>query len=59
VPDINGVPYVEDDYPSHFRRLEAQHWRTVLKTERSNYMETRERPGWVVVARRSDAAIST
>lgn len=54
---INGVPYIEDDYPSHFQQLEAQHWWTLLKIEQSNYMETRERPGWVVVARRGDAAI--
>jgi SAM-dependent methyltransferase len=56
---INAIPYVEDDYLTHFRRLEAKRWWTLLKTEQSNYMESLERPGWVVVARRGDGAIST
>ena len=50
---INGIPYDEDDYPSHFRSLEAGgHWRLLL-TESSDYMPAIERPGWVVVANRT------
>ena len=49
---INGIPYEEDDYPSHFKALEADGvWRVVL-TEESNYMQALERPGWVVVGKR-------
>ncbi len=50
---INGIPYGQDDYPSHFRSLEADGVWRVLLTEKSNYMQTIERPGWVVVAIRS------
>jgi len=50
---INGIPYDEDDYPSHFKSLETDGvWRVVM-TEESNYMRALERPGWVVVAERS------
>jgi SAM-dependent methyltransferase len=55
----NGIPYLEDDYPTHLQDLEALGWWTVIKTEQSNYMGTLERPGWVVVARRGDAVIGT
>ena len=50
---INGIPYSQDDYPSHFRSLEADGVCRVLRTERSNYMQQIERPGWVVVATRT------
>jgi SAM-dependent methyltransferase len=49
---INGIPYEEDDYPSHFKSLEADGIWRVVKTEESNYMQALERPGWVVVAER-------
>ena len=48
----NGIPYVEDDYPSHLRRLEENGVWTVERTERTSYMDRIERPGWLVVARR-------
>ncbi len=47
---MNAIPYDADDYPAHFARLEAEgRWR-LRGTERSNYMEVLDRPGWVVVA---------
>ena len=50
---MNVSPYEEDDYPTHFARLEAAgQWRVRL-TEGSNYMEALDRPGWVVVAERT------
>ena len=54
---MNGTPYAEDDYPSHFRRLEkAGLWR-VERTKCSNYIREIDRPdcghpGWLVVGRR-------
>lgn len=48
----NGIPYVDDDYPSHLRRLEAQGIWHVDYTEQSNYMAKIDRPGWLVVATR-------
>jgi predicted TPR repeat methyltransferase len=49
---LNGIPFEEDDYRAHYRRLEdTGQWR-VLKLERSNYMDALDRPGWVVAARR-------
>jgi SAM-dependent methyltransferase len=50
---MNGIPFEEDDYPSHFRALEARGVWAVEKLEQSNYMEVLERPGWVVGARRA------
>jgi SAM-dependent methyltransferase len=50
---INAIPYEQDDYPSHFSSLEADGIWRVLRTERSNYMQAIERPGWVVVANRT------
>ena len=48
----SALRWVEDDYPSHLRRLsEAGVW-TVERTEETNYMDRIERPGWLVVARR-------
>jgi len=55
----NGIPYLEDDYPAHLQRIELLGWWSLLKTEQSNYMDTVERPGWVIVARRGDAVIAT
>ena len=52
----NGIPFVEDDYPSHLRRLEENGVWTVERTEETNYMDRIERPGWLVVARRSGGA---
>ena len=49
----NAIPYVEDDYPAHLRRLEENGVWTVERTEETNYMDRIERPGWLVVARRS------
>ena len=49
----NGIPYVEDDYPAHLRRLEANDVWTVEHTEETNYMDRIERPGWLIVARRA------
>ena len=55
----NGVPYEEDDYPAHLERLESYGWWQVMLTERSNYTSGRERPGWVVVARRGSTAVTS
>ncbi len=49
---LNAQPYVDDDYPTHFARLEQDSVWQILKTEASNYMETLDRPGWLIVARR-------
>ena len=49
---MNGIPFEEDDYPSYFKALEERSVWTVVTLEQSNYMETLERPGWVVGARR-------
>ena len=49
----NGIPWVADDYPSHLRRLEEDGVWTVQRTDESNYMDRLERPGWLVVARRT------
>ncbi|MEM7253180.1 MAG: methyltransferase domain-containing protein [Pseudomonadota bacterium] len=54
----NGIPYVEDDYPARIAELERKDWWRVIKTEPSNYMDGRDRPGWVIVARRGGAPIS-
>ena len=48
----NAIPYVEDDYPSHLRRLEEGGVWTVERAEQTNYMDSIERPGWLIVARR-------
>ena len=50
---INGIPYHEDDYPSHYKSLEADGIWHLSLTEESNYMQLLERPGWVVVANRT------
>jgi hypothetical protein len=50
---MNGIPFEEDDYSSHFKVLEARGVWTVVTLEQSNYMEALERPGWVVGARRA------
>ena len=50
---INAIPYDEDDYPAHFERLWADGVWRLIETERSNYMQALDRPGWTVVARRS------
>ena len=52
----NAIPWVEDDYPAHLRRLEAAGVWTVERTEETNYMDRIERPGWLVVARRAGGA---
>lgn len=50
---INCIPYDEDDYPAHFRSLEAEGVWRLETTVQSNYMQALERPGWVVVGYRS------
>lgn len=50
---INGSPYAEDDYPSHFQRLQDEGLWKVERTECFNYMRELDRPGWVVVSRRA------
>ena len=50
---INGIPYEQDDYHSHFRSLEANGVWSVLHVEKSNYMEKIRRAGWIVVGKRS------
>lgn len=52
----NGIPWVEDDYPLHLRRLEEEGVWTVEHTREVNYMDRIERPGWLVVARRADGS---
>lgn len=54
----NGIPYLEDDYPAHIDSLVARGVWEVVKTEESNYMESRERPGWVIVAKRGEGNMS-
>ena len=49
---MNGIPFVDDDYPAHFKALEDRGLWRVEALEQSNYMEALERPGWVVGARR-------
>ena len=49
----NAIPWVEDDYPSHLRRLEDDGVWAVERTEETNYMDRIERPGWLAVARRA------
>ena len=49
----NGAAYERDDYPSYLRGLEERGVWTVERTEESNYMDRIERPGWLVVARRT------
>ena len=49
----SALRWVEDDYPSHLRRLEEAGVWTVERTEETNYMDRIERPGWLVVARRT------
>ena len=51
---MNGMPYEEDDYPNHFARLEAAGLWRVERKEKSNYMSSLDRPGWLIVARRGD-----
>jgi predicted TPR repeat methyltransferase len=51
---INGIPYDEDNYPKHLASLEADGLCRVVAEERSNYMQSVERPGWAVVLRRAD-----
>ncbi len=50
---INAIPYDQDDYPAHFRSLEADGIWHVKLTEQSNYMQAVERPGWLVAANRT------
>lgn len=50
----NGIPYLEDDYPAHLQAITAKGWWSVIKTEQLNYMDTLERPGWVILARHGD-----
>lgn len=49
----SALRWIEDDYPSHLRRLETDGVWTVERTEETNYMDRIERPGWLVVARRA------
>lgn len=55
----NGIPFVEDDYPSYLEALAAKNWWQLLTVAESNYMQGRDRPGWVIVARRGTGVIST
>ena len=50
---INGIPYEQDDYQSHFRSLEATGEWNLLLLEKSNYMQKINRPGWVAVGRKA------
>lgn len=49
----NGEPYVDDDYATAFHQFEIDDLWTILKLEQSNYMATLDRPGWLVVARKT------
>lgn len=49
---INAIPYDEDDYPAQFRALEEDGTWRLASTEKSNYMQALDRPGWVVAAHR-------
>jgi predicted TPR repeat methyltransferase len=48
----NGIPYVEDDYPAHLAKLEADGVCTQVVAQESNYMDKIDRPGWLVLATR-------
>ena len=50
---INGIPYEQDNYHSHFQSLEANRELDLLLIEKSNYMQKIKRPGWVVVGRKT------
>jgi len=50
---MNGIPFEDDDYPAHFKALDARGAWSVEILEQSNYMEALERPGWVMGARRT------
>ncbi len=56
---VNAIPYDADDYPSRLRALESDGTWQILMTEASNYMQAINRPGWVIVARRSGPDRST
>ncbi|MBM85324.1 MAG: methyltransferase type 11 [Rhodospirillaceae bacterium] len=47
---MNGIPYEQDDYPRHFRALEERGVWRVVTLEQSNYMQTLDRPGWLLGA---------
>ncbi len=50
---MNAHYHDEGDYAGQFRRhQEAGLW-TIERTERSNYMEALDRPGWLIVGRRA------
>lgn len=49
---INDIPYDEDDYPKHFASIEEGGHCRVLAEEKSNYMQSLDRPGWAVVLNR-------
>ena len=53
----SALRWVEDDYPSHLERLETDSIWNVEQTRTSNYMDRIERPGWLVVARRTGGAV--
>ena len=53
----NGIPFEADRYSDHIGHLaDIGVWR-VERLECINYMDKIERPGWLVVARRSDDAL--
>ena len=49
----NGIPFVEDDYPAHLRQLQKDGLCRIDALQESNYMDSIERPGWLVLATRS------
>ena len=51
---MNAEPYVDQDYDRHVRALERDGAWTVLRVEDHNYMDALERPGKLILARRSE-----
>ncbi len=54
---MNGIPFLEDNYPSYFSELEEKQIWQILFLEKSNYMNGLDRPGWTVAARRVESSL--
>ncbi|WP_282606267.1 class I SAM-dependent methyltransferase [Pelagibius sp. Alg239-R121] len=50
---MNALPYEERDYPRRFRDLQSAGFWEVEKIESSNYMDALERPGRLIIAKRT------
>lgn len=50
---LNAQPYEEHDYPRSFRELQLAGFWEVQKIEASNYMDALDRPGRLIIAKRT------